>query len=154
VLTNGCRFGPSAAFAFGTPATPETVPSTPVDPEIAQCLKHLTKRDENTKIKALNALHARVQTLNSEDAAQFLPSWLFTFKKVAMDNSRAVRAGAAKVLGQVVQRAGRKTAPHLKELLGPWWFAMHDLYKEARLHVSTVFQVLLYSKFSPVAARI
>jgi hypothetical protein len=104
-------------------------------------LKQLSKKDENTKIKALNNLQNRVQTLSSEEAGEFLPSWLFTFKKVCTDNCRGVRAGGAKVLALIVQKAGRNTAPHLKELLGPLCLAMQDIYPEARELAIGLFNV-------------
>lgn len=134
------RFGtPSAAFGFGTASPSE--PASHQDPEISQCLKHLSKKDENTKIKALNNLQNLVQCFSSEQAGDFLPAWLFTFKKVCTDNSRTVRAGGAKVFASVVQKAGRNTAPHLKELLGPLCLAMQDPYREARDTAVGLFEV-------------
>lgn len=45
------------------------------------------------------------------------------------------------MLSLVVQNAGRNTAPHLKELLGPLCLAMQDMYPEARAHAVQLFQV-------------
>ena len=137
-----CRFGtPSSAFGFGAASPGEPATANQPDPEISQWLKHLSKKDDNTKIKALNNLQSRVQGFSSEEAGDFLPTWLFTFKKVCTDNCRPVRAGGAKVLASTVQKAGRNTAPHLKELLGPLWLAMQDPYREARDTAVRLFEV-------------
>lgn len=137
-----CRLAASGAagFGFGSALTPEHSQGQ-LDPETAQCLKHVTKRDEVTKIKALNTLIAKFKALEAEDAAEVLPSWLFAFKRVSMDNARAVRLGGIRVLSQIVQQAGRKLAPHLKALMGCWWLSMHDTYPEARHVALASFQV-------------
>lgn len=137
---SGCRLAASGGtgFGFGSALTPER---SQVDPEIAQCLKHVTKRDEVTKIKALNTLLERFKQLESEEAAELVPSWLFAYKRVSVDNVRAVRLGGARALSQIVRQAGRKLAPHLKDLMGCWWVAMHDTYPDARQVASAAFQV-------------
>lgn len=65
-----CRFGgirPTAGFGFGAPAA-ATVPSSgsasaessevsaQLDGDLAQCLRHLSKKDTTTKMKALQVL--------------------------------------------------------------------------------------------------
>lgn len=137
-----CRLSASGAvgFGFGSALTPEHSKGH-LDPEIAQCLKHVTKRDEVTKIKALNTLLTKFKQLQPEDAAELLPAWLFAFKRVSVDNARAVRLGGNRALSQIVEQAGRKIAPHLKDLMGCWWLALHDTYPEARQVALTSFHV-------------
>lgn len=137
-----CRFGGNTfASGFGAPTTAEAVTTSHNDPEISLWFKHLSKKDDSTKIKALNNLQSRVKDFSSEDAGEFVPPWLFSFKKLCTDNSRSVRAGAAKVLALVVQKAGKNAAPHLKELLGPLLLAMQDMYPEAGDQAVGLFEV-------------
>ena len=112
-----------------------------VDPEIAQCLKHVTKRDENTKLKALNILLSKFEMLEADAAAELMPAWLFAYKRVSLDNARAVRLAGARALSRIVHQAGRKLAPHLKELMGCWWLAMFDTYSEAKQAAHSAFEV-------------
>ena len=149
-LTNttcGHRFGApavAAGFGFSAPsATPEASPGGVIDPEIAQCLKRLTKRDTGTKLKALRALPALITAGTPDATAELLPSWIFSFKRVVLDNNRSVRLAAVKVLEAILTACGRKVAPQLKTLLGPWWFAMSDPYREAAASATAAFEVRL-----------
>eukprot|EP00892_Ulva_mutabilis_P010612 jgi/Ulvmu1/7923/UM004_0155.1 len=139
IISPGLGGSAAPGFGFGAALTPESALSQ-VDPEIAQCLKHVTKRDENTKIKALQLLHTKFSVLEGESAADLVPAWLFAYKRVSLDNARTVRLAGARALSRIVQQAGRKLAPHLRELMGCWWLAMHDTYAEARQEAWIAFE--------------
>ena len=60
--------------------------------------------------------------LPQADLALALPPWTYQYRRgLSSDNSRAVRAEAAALTGELVAAAGRMAAPHLKQLAGPWW---------------------------------
>jgi hypothetical protein len=137
-----CRFGlpPVATHGLGLPTQAWGTGAVP-DPEIAQCFKRLSKRDVSTKLKALRCLPDTVRAGGPEIAAELLPSWLFVFKRLVMDNNRAVRHASIQAFDAIATTCGRKIAPNLKSVMGPWWFAMSDPYKEASAAASAVFEV-------------
>lgn len=49
-----------------------------------------------------------------------------------MDNVRNVRGEAAAVMGDLAATLGRRLAPCLRRLIGPWFFSTHDPHREAR----------------------
>ena len=137
-----CSFGaPAPGAAFGAP-TPSADLS--LDPEITQSLKRLTKRDTSTKLKALKTLNTRLYDVSQDGCAELLPSWLFHYKKLVMDNTRSVRLEAVQVLAVIVSKAGKHTAPHVKELIGPWWLAASDPYADAASAATASFKVQLH----------
>jgi E3 ubiquitin-protein ligase listerin len=138
-----CRFGarPAAGFGFGLPTPADTPLQSHVDPLIGQYLKHVTKKDENTKLKALASLATRAKDLDELGAAELVTPWLFVFKRLVMDNNRAVRLAALRVQALIVKGAGRKLAPNLKELIGPWWIAASDEYRGVADVANASFEV-------------
>jgi hypothetical protein len=185
------------------PAAPADGPAAPADAEagadaalvgldgeLAQALRHLSKRDAITKVKALQVrslarppgstryrrgpwplrctppsaappavirasghraactaaaarspprprapapqkLRQLLPSRSPAEVAAALPAWLAAYRLLVMDASRAVRAEAAGTLGEVLRRAGRAVAPHLRPLAGPLWLAQHDPHAPA-----------------------
>ena len=71
---------------------------------------------------AAKHLHVDPPPLPQADLALALPPWTYQYRRgLSSDNSRAVRAEAAALTGELVAAAGRMAAPHLKQLAGPWW---------------------------------
>jgi E3 ubiquitin-protein ligase listerin len=138
----GCRFGvpSSASHGFGVTAQAWDT-GTVHDPEIAQCLKRLSKSDVSTKIKALRNLTNIVSAGSPDHAADLIPSWNFVFKRIIMDTNRSVRHASVQAFDAIAMTCGRKIAPHLKGVMGPWWFAMSDPFKEASAAALAVFEV-------------
>jgi E3 ubiquitin-protein ligase listerin len=138
------RFGVpslSASLGFGAPSPLDEATPWSLDPDITQCLKRLTKRDVNTKIKALQALISLIADSTPDACTLLLPGWLFVFKRLVHDNNRTIRLTTLQVLAAIVKQAGRKVAPHLKELIGPWWLSMSDPFPEAASQAAASFHV-------------
>ena len=95
----------------------------------------------STKLKALKALASLLSSVPPYGHAELLPSWIFYFKRLVLDNNRSVRLGALQVLQVITSSAGRHLAPHLKELIGSWWLAASDPYGEAAASASRSFEV-------------
>lgn len=108
-------------------------------------LRSLTKRDATTKLKALRALKTYFSEASADVCAEALPSCLFYFRTVMLDNNRSVRLDATQLLSVLVTQAGRNVAPHLKDLMGPWYLAMCDPYSEAASAAQRAFEVCVCS---------
>ncbi|MEW5314556.1 MAG: hypothetical protein WDW38_006042 [Sanguina aurantia] len=104
---------------------------TQLDGEAAQLLRHLSKRDSTTKLKALQAVRSLVKQRTPSELALLLPPYAYLFKRLSMDPNRSVRAEAAAALVAITAPLGKALAPHLKSLMGPWLMATFDAYGEA-----------------------
>ncbi|GLI62907.1 hypothetical protein VaNZ11_005740 [Volvox africanus] len=102
-----------------------------VDGELAQCLRHLAKRDPVTKTKALQNLRALIPSRAVVDLRTAMPPWIYMYNRLVLDSSRAVRSEAANTLSCLLTAVGKAVAPHLKGLIGPWFLAMYDPYSDA-----------------------
>lgn len=60
-----------------------------------------------------------------------LQPWIYHFKRLLLDPSKAVRIKAAAVMAAVAAAVGKALAPQLKALLGPWFLASFDPYPDA-----------------------
>ncbi len=49
-----------------------------------------------------------------------LPSWAYTFPRLLLDSNRSVRAEASNLMGVFATLLGRRLAPSLRTVLGPW----------------------------------
>ncbi|KAI5434998.1 E3 ubiquitin-protein ligase listerin isoform X1 [Lathyrus oleraceus] len=109
-----------------SPSTEESLPFADVDSEIAVHLKRLGRKDSTTKLKALSALSALLQQRSSKEIVPIIPQWAFEYKKLLLDYNRDVRRVTHDTMTTLVTSVGRDLAPHLKTLMGPWWFAQFD----------------------------
>ncbi len=127
----GGAAGTAANAAAAEDAAADTLITAQIDGDVAQYLRHLSKRDPVTKLKALQALKALIPERSAADLAPALPPWLYVYKKLIMDLSRTVRAEASQVMSLLAVAVGKQIAPHLKSLMGAWWLAQFDPYSEA-----------------------
>lgn len=104
---------------------PQPAPPTPTTPP--------TTRDDHHhhQVKALQGLQALIPQRSAAALAAALQPWAYLHRRLVLDHSRAVRSEAAATLGCLVAALGKGLAPSLKQLMGPWWLAMHDPYGEA-----------------------
>ncbi|KAG6607353.1 E3 ubiquitin-protein ligase listerin, partial [Cucurbita argyrosperma subsp. sororia] len=101
-----------------------------IDGEVAQHLKRLSRKDPTTKLKALASLSEFLKQKSGKDVASIIPQWVFEYKKLLMDYNRDVRLATHETMTNLVIAAGREIAPHLKSLMGPWWFSQFDSVSE------------------------
>ncbi|TVU50797.1 hypothetical protein EJB05_02187 [Eragrostis curvula] len=131
--------GAAPTFGFGgyhgatrvepaAPSDPEApVRLTPdVDSEVLQHLKRLGRKDPTTKLKALSALSMLFAQKSGEEVAQIVPQWGFEYKKLLLDYNREVRRSTHEAMSSLVTTVKKGIAPHLKSLMGPWWFSQFD----------------------------
>ncbi|KAJ1437515.1 Armadillo-type fold [Sesbania bispinosa] len=111
-------------------STEDSLPFADVDSEIAVHLKRLGRKDPTTKLKALAALSTLLQQKSSKEVVLIIPQWAFEYKRLLLDYSREVRRATHDTMTTLVTSVGRDLAPHLKTLMGPWWFAQFDPVSE------------------------
>ncbi|XP_013682421.2 E3 ubiquitin-protein ligase listerin-like [Brassica napus] len=108
----------------------DSAPFLDLDSEMAQHLQRLSRKDPTTKIKALTSLSELVKQKKGKELLPLIPQWTFEYKKLILDYSRDVRRATHDVMTNVVTGVGRDLAPHLKSIMGPWWFSQFDLVSE------------------------
>jgi hypothetical protein len=148
----GFGFGASAAAAAAAAATTaaassgasaEPVLPGQLDGDVAQCLRHLSKKDATTKLKALQSLRELIPARSPSDLAGALPPWAYHFKRLMMDPAKSVRSEACATMGALAGAVGKQLAPQLRQLLPPWWLATFDPYADvaaaARRSLAEVF---------------
>ncbi|KAL1217589.1 E3 ubiquitin-protein ligase listerin [Cardamine amara subsp. amara] len=101
-----------------------------LDSEVSQHLQRLSRKDPTTKIKALTSLSELVKQKKGKELLPIIPQWIFEYKKLILDYNRDVRRATHEVMTNVVTGIGRDLAPHLKSIMGPWWFSQFDLASE------------------------
>lgn len=117
------RLGPSTS-------SDDSVPFADVDGEMAQHLKRLGRKDHpTTKLKALTSLREIFKEKPGE-LVQILPQWAFEYKRLLLDYNRDVRRATHDAMFNLASTIGRGLAPHLKSLMGPWWFSQFDPISE------------------------
>ncbi|CAF1768030.1 unnamed protein product [Brassica napus] len=108
----------------------DSAPLLDLDSEMAQHLQRLSRKDPTTKIKALASLSELVKQKKGKELLPLIPQWTFEYKKLILDYNRDVRRATHEVMANVVAGVGRDLAPHLKSIMGPWWFSQFDLASE------------------------
>ncbi|KAK8683673.1 hypothetical protein V6N13_039726 [Hibiscus sabdariffa] len=126
----------AAAVGFGgyvgssrldsTLSTEDANPLLDIDSEVAQHLKRLARKDPTTKLKALASLSALLKQKSGKEIVPIIPQWAFEYKKLLLDYNREVRRATHETMTNLVTAVGRDLAPHLKSLMGPWWFSQFD----------------------------
>ncbi|KZV39908.1 hypothetical protein F511_04548 [Dorcoceras hygrometricum] len=111
-----------------------------IDGELAVQLKRLSRKDSTTKLKALSALSQLIAHKTAMEVVAIIPQWAFEYRKLLMDYSREVRRATHDTMTNLVSVVGRYLAPHLKPLIGPWWFSQFDSVYEVSQAAKRSFQ--------------
>ncbi|KFK27369.1 hypothetical protein AALP_AA8G374000 [Arabis alpina] len=101
-----------------------------LDSEVSQHLQRLSRKDPTTKIKAFASLSELVKQKKGKELVPIIPQWTFEYKKLILDYNRDVRRATHDVMNNIVTGVGRDLAPHLKSIMGPWWYSQFDLASE------------------------
>ncbi|KAJ8751318.1 hypothetical protein K2173_016502 [Erythroxylum novogranatense] len=114
-------------------AREESAPFLDIDSEVAQHLKRLARKDPVTKLKALQSLSLLFKEKPAKDIVLIIPQWAFEYRRLLLDYNRDVRRATHETMTNLVMSVGRDLAPHLKSLMGPWWFTQFDPVSEIAL---------------------
>lgn len=111
-----------------------------LDPDFAQQIQRLSKKDPKTRIKSLEALHGLTERKSVEELKRFLVPWSCIFRKLLDDPSREVRYAAILEMGALAERIGRLIAPYVKKFV-PWWFlAQYDSDRDIQVSAKESFE--------------
>ncbi|CAM8955449.1 unnamed protein product [Rhodiola kirilowii] len=143
----------------------DAIANTDIDSEVTQHLKRLARKDPTTKainrkdvisnayharvnggigrrtLKALTSLSSLVSQKAGKDIISMIPQWAFEYKKLLLDYNREVRRATHDTMTSIVSTVGRDLAPHLKILMGPWWFSQFDSVSEVSQAAKRSLQV-------------
>ncbi|XP_022848921.1 E3 ubiquitin-protein ligase listerin [Olea europaea var. sylvestris] len=111
-----------------------------LDGEMAQHLKRLSRKDPTTKLKALTSLSQHLKQKTAKEIVPIIPQWAFEYRKLLLDYNREVRRATHDTMTNLVDAVGRDLAPHLKPLIGPWWFSQFDSVYEVSQTAKRSFQ--------------
>ncbi|KAJ9556872.1 hypothetical protein OSB04_011486, partial [Centaurea solstitialis] len=135
----------SSRLDASLPPTQDAAAASPfldIDGELAQHLKRLSRKDPTTKLKALTTLSTLLKQKSAKDVSPVIPQWAFEYKKLLLDYNREVRRASHDTMANLVSAVGfeRDLAPHLKSLMGPWWFSQFDPVNEVSQAAKRSFQ--------------
>lgn len=96
--------------------------------EVGQYLQKLTKRDETTRLKALQALKRLIESGASEeeDIYLMLGPWAYAFKRCVFDGNRLIRMEACHLMGIVALKTKKELRSVLKFVYPYWYMAQFD----------------------------
>jgi len=87
--------------------------------------KNLGKKEEVTKIKALEALIEKTEAADSVEEG-VITAWTRLFPPLSIDVSARVRRLSFSLLGAVGEAAGKRLARQMQTLVGPWLCGTFD----------------------------
>ncbi|KEY79644.1 RING zinc finger protein [Aspergillus fumigatus] len=99
------------------------------DAKLAISFKNFLKKDEVTRIKALDEIKDYVLTVESRDATLddgFLDAWIKIYPRASIDLSRRVRQTAHSAQGSIASVVGKRIAPYLPKVIGAWLAGFYD----------------------------
>lgn len=83
-----------------------------------------------------------VKTSDTEIVKTVLNYWTRMYSILATDADHKVREAAHLAHYEVVVKAKRNLAPHLKTLIGPWFTSQYDTYPPAASAAVLAFEVI------------
>ncbi|KAG2014555.1 hypothetical protein GB937_006516 [Aspergillus fischeri] len=99
------------------------------DAKLAISFKNFLKKDEVTRIKALEEIKDYVLTVESRGATLddgFLDAWIKIYPRASIDLSRRVRQTAHSAQGSIACVVGKRIAPYLPKVIGAWLAGFYD----------------------------
>lgn len=142
--SNKLQIGVTVLKNAGHMPAMRTFMDDPNDPNVNQdfqlVLKKMSKKDATTKLKALHEFGTLCQNSEPDAVKAILPFWPRLFCVLVTDLENRVREAAHSAHRAVVNRVGRNIAPHLKQLIGPWFTGQYDTYPPAASTAKLAFQ--------------
>ncbi|XP_064473066.1 E3 ubiquitin-protein ligase listerin-like [Ornithodoros turicata] len=102
-----------------------------VDSDFRLVLRKLTKRDNTTRLKALQELVDVIREKDADAVKGALPFWPRLYNKLAVDNDRRVREATHRAHEQLCLKVKRNLAPHAKAMVGVWVASQCDPFAPA-----------------------
>lgn len=111
-----------------------------IDANFQVVLKKMNKKDNTTKIKALQEFADLVKNSDAEVIKTILPYWPRLYNSLATDSENKVREATHVAHNEVVQKVKRNLAPHLKSIIASWFTSQYDTYPPAATAATMSFK--------------
>ncbi|CAN7988883.1 unnamed protein product [Ixodes hexagonus] len=117
-----------------------------VDSDFRIVMRKLTKRDQTTRLKALQELLDLLKEKDTELVKGALPFWPRLYNKLTLDNDRRVREATHRVHEQICLRVKRGLAPFTKTLIGAWVISLSDPFAPSASAAKAAFEAAFPSE--------
>ncbi|KAJ5581771.1 Zinc finger RING-CH-type [Penicillium sp. DV-2018c] len=98
--------------------------------QLVIAFKNLLKKDDITRMKALEDLQDHVLAVAEKNATlddAFLDAWVKIYPRLSIDLSRRVRQLAHPIQGTVAGLVGKRIVPNLPKIIGAWIAGIYDI---------------------------
>ncbi|KAF2227886.1 hypothetical protein BDZ85DRAFT_188675 [Elsinoe ampelina] len=136
-------FGSSAFDSGSSPLSHVYEPpnlTTISDANVVVQLKNLMKKDGKTKSKALEDLIAYTTTNKTEIEEGVFTAYIKLYPRLSIDAERRVRQLSHTLVGHIVVKCGKRVAPYLPQIAGPWLCGQHDPDRAVSRSANEAFQ--------------
>ncbi|KAJ5131164.1 Zinc finger RING-CH-type [Penicillium bovifimosum] len=99
------------------------------DQQLVIAFKNLLKKDEITRMKAVEDLQDHVLSVAERNATLddgFLDAWVKIYPRLSIDLSRRVRQLAHPIQGTIAGLVGKRIVPNLPKIIGAWIAGIYD----------------------------
>ncbi|KAJ5274712.1 hypothetical protein N7505_003257 [Penicillium chrysogenum] len=99
------------------------------DQQVVIAFKNLLKKDDITRLKALEELRdhiSRVEVKKGTLDDGFLDAWVRIYPRLSIDLSRRVRQVAHPIQGTISGLVGKRIVPNLPKIIGAWIAGIYD----------------------------
>lgn len=117
-----------------------------VDSDFRIVMRKLTKRDQTTRLKALQELLELLKEKDAELVKGALPFWPRLYNKLVLDNDRRVREATHRAHEQICLRVKRGLAPFTKTLIGAWVTSLSDHFAPSASAAKAAFEAAFPSE--------
>ncbi|KAG8628996.1 hypothetical protein KVT40_002861 [Elsinoe batatas] len=136
-------FGSSAFDSGSSPLSHVYEPpnlTTISDANVVVQLKNLMKKDGKTKSKALEDLIAYTTTNKADIEEGVFTAYIKLYPRLSIDAERRVRQLSHTLVGHIVVKCGKRVAPYLPQIAGPWLCGQHDPDRAVSRSANEAFQ--------------
>ncbi|KAJ5961211.1 Zinc finger RING-CH-type [Penicillium vulpinum] len=99
------------------------------DQQLVIAFKNLLKKDDITRLKALEELRDHISAVEEKKGTLddgFLDAWVRIYPRLSIDLSRRVRQIAHPIQGTISGLVGKRILPNLPKVIGAWIAGMYD----------------------------
>ncbi|EKV08568.1 RING zinc finger protein, putative [Penicillium digitatum] len=97
--------------------------------QLVIAFKNLLKKDDITRLKALEELRDHISTVEEKKGTLddgFLDAWFRIYPRLSIDLSRRVRQVAHPIQGTISGLVGKRILPNLPKIIGAWIAGIYD----------------------------
>ncbi|XP_066914759.1 E3 ubiquitin-protein ligase listerin-like [Clytia hemisphaerica] len=114
--------------------------------DLQMLMRKMTKKDTVTKLKATQEFTELCKVKDNEAIGKILSFWPRIYHKLSHDFDHRVREATQQVHYQLVTKAGKKLAPHLKLIIVDWLMSHFDNYVPSAAIAKSAFDQAFQEK--------